>query len=1415
MDRYHLRGRTTSHPPIEGHQMLDIAAGVGATLPTVVSGQELSELRYTGNEMEDRPQANPGDWASQLAVSDRLGEATLSSPIVQPTTTTTTPTKHHSHSAVGGVPAAEFTSPAVVISRDGRKLESTSPSLAPNDSERQHDASTLLEVASTSSNTGSTRSQSALLRMGRSRPVQDAGISIFDIRSLAGDSVEFDSDINMETETQTYPEESAVKKIRTEAKESPLKIKVRDSVTGNVSIQNAPSSILASPDLPCLIDQGLVFAGGLTARARTTVDDVMLNVCQPSTVRPHENALECTRPQAASASNIPRKRSVPTFRVPAPPLAPPPSLASNPSARPHRSETSVVRPAAIQRHATSEMTDTAQSLVMMSCSALTQPTVTLHERRPANSSSPYASVQSWLDTVPSEVQLASSRPSSCHTSVVMSSGLQAALPLGAEAITITAPRPSRISQRSGTTQQTRRSGRMSVSVPVEVFELTHKLTDNILQMATQQRNDAARREQDLRNDALQREHFLREEHSKRERIEAEIAFQREKLLVDAQNKDKERLALEIQRREEIARKEKQTERENVFMDAQKQMTLMEQLAEEKQRVILLKKEREIEKLRYDSNKKLMEEKHRFELMSQAAHDSSNVIETTSLESGSPQVVTVGGSPDSDIMSEQCSFPAPSQIKKKVSATVYAGEVRQPLYTPLATLMESFESNFSGVPAQPTIAMQTVPTYSITQPNFELSVQQPNVAPQVARKRIASLDLTTAPTQSVISHEFQTHSITGTYTLSNSPPVQTHEPGKINLLVASATKTAPTVIPINVSGPISRSIQATTVSALDPSSAPKILADVVSTSVAVESVPSMLSTHSVAASEVQTTLTAGSATTNASTPVVVVKQLEQVKPYSGMSSYKAYRDYFERVAKVNQWTTNAEKAQHLSLALEGAAVELLKEISEDRDDAYEQIWAALARRFGYIDEPERAMQRFESRRQIEGESIAVFEQALRTIHREAWPNADTQSKDGTLKRRFIAGLNNSEMQQFLRLHAKNDDFAQTVARARQFQDTQELVKPKKPAIRMATSCDQDRGSDSQIQPILDGLQRVLETVLDDRSRPAEVNQCNQGRKAEIYCVQGSSNSKSTSTGNRSKGQRQNSPAPSDLSGGNTSVSQGPGNRSRSVRFEDQSTDGNGPPSGQRQRNHGDRGNFRSSSVNRPIQVNSDNRGNGNWDRSPLRQGNYDNWGYDNRSRSPGQGFPRYRPPSSGDRDGVREPHQSQQWSSNGWPTDRSTFPWGRQRSSSADSSMSIDHRPLRDYNRLGPRQRWGSGSSGCRPPPGAVDQSPAGQENQPPGRQSSSTRPSGCFVCGQLGCHSRHHANGWVGPPRPTPIGCYVCGQYGCHSRNHAGNSVPAYPTNQVENPPRSTVGNQSNRQRGANQGDRVPPKMEAPRPQSD
>ena len=81
---------------------------------------------------------------------------------------------------------------------------------------------------------------------------------------------------------------------------------------------------------------------------------------------------------------------------------------------------------------------------------------------------------------------------------------------------------------------------------------------------------------------------------------------------------------------------------------------------------------------------------------------------------------------------------------------------------------------------------------------------------------------------------------------------------------------------------------------------------------------------------------------------IVKQFEQLKPYNGSTSHRSFRCYFERYSKVHGWTTQVEKAQHLALSLEGPAAEVLSDVSEQSDNAYELIWAALARRFGYLD-----------------------------------------------------------------------------------------------------------------------------------------------------------------------------------------------------------------------------------------------------------------------------------------------------------------------------------------------------------------------------------------------------------------------------------------------------------------------------------
>ena len=144
-----------------------------------------------------------------------------------------------------------------------------------------------------------------------------------------------------------------------------------------------------------------------------------------------------------------------------------------------------------------------------------------------------------------------------------------------------------------------------------------------------------------------------------------------------------------------------------------------------------------------------------------------------------------------------------------------------------------------------------------------------------------------------------------------------------------------------------------------------------------------------------------------------------------------------------------------MAMEGAAAEAVRGLMVTQDSDYDAIWDALARRFGHMDEPERAMRLFDVAKQAEHESLALFEQNLRTLYREAWPDSDMKSKDADslLQRRFVGGTLDAGLQQYLRLHAHTDDFSTTVAKARQYMEAQNLAKiTKKPAIRMASSAE---------------------------------------------------------------------------------------------------------------------------------------------------------------------------------------------------------------------------------------------------------------------------------------------------------------------------------------------------------------------------
>jgi len=381
-----------------------------------------------------------------------------------------------------------------------------------------------------------------------------------------------------------------------------------------------------------------------------------------------------------------------------------------------------------------------------------------------------------------------------------------------------------------------------------------------------------------------------------------------------------------------------------------------------------------------------------------------------------------------------------------------------------------------------------------------------------------------------------------------------------------------------------------------------------------------------------------------------------------------------------------------------------------------------------------------------------------LHREAWPKTDIKSPeaDSLLRRKFVDGILDIELQRYLRLHATSDDFATTVSKARHFVDANELSRTTKKSALRTTS------PNVNYQSIVDGVMEALER--------------DRGRMADVNAVQASGSSATTGNRNKKAPSRQGSPAPSNSSAGSSSSRAS--STGRTVRFQDQVDDGAG------------------------------NQGYGTSGRSRW-QGNQSPQGNNDGSRSwvvrhpPGQGAPRPQSPSSGwspRQGGPRgpPPQSGGQWmSGQGGPRSRPPA------QDDAGNWRPSWRSPSGDRGGQSPVQhpRWSQNST---------DQQPPAVANMPP------FQPRGCYVCGRLRCHSYFHGPNMV----PPALRCYVCGQRGCHSSHHETGIQPPVPNvpNQLARSAPGPAGNaanpQSNWQRGSNQGERAPPANVPPRPQS-
>ena len=92
-----------------------------------------------------------------------------------------------------------------------------------------------------------------------------------------------------------------------------------------------------------------------------------------------------------------------------------------------------------------------------------------------------------------------------------------------------------------------------------------------------------------------------------------------------------------------------------------------------------------------------------------------------------------------------------------------------------------------------------------------------------------------------------------------------------------------------------------------------------------------------------------------------KLLVLPETFQGTESWEDWIKYFERVAAVNEWTSNTSKLKWLKVRLTGKAAAALKQFSEATRNDYAALKEVLQKRFELASKKELYMAEFQIRR----------------------------------------------------------------------------------------------------------------------------------------------------------------------------------------------------------------------------------------------------------------------------------------------------------------------------------------------------------------------------------------------------------------------------------------------------------------------
>ena len=134
---------------------------------------------------------------------------------------------------------------------------------------------------------------------------------------------------------------------------------------------------------------------------------------------------------------------------------------------------------------------------------------------------------------------------------------------------------------------------------------------------------------------------------------------------------------------------------------------------------------------------------------------------------------------------------------------------------------------------------------------------------------------------------------------------------------------------------------------------------------------------------------------------------QPDKFDGSVGWQDYITHFELCAEINGWS-DAQKATHLAVSLQGPARELLCDMPRDMRHSYGQLSQNLSARFGSQGRTDLFRTQLKSRVRRSGESLPELSQAITRLVSRAYPQATVELREIMAMDYFIDALQDGDI-----------------------------------------------------------------------------------------------------------------------------------------------------------------------------------------------------------------------------------------------------------------------------------------------------------------------------------------------------------------------------------------------------------------------